>query len=102
MPASLEPDRRARVLMECCCRQAEISALAKKVDGAHRLTEGMKRGARRPVDSRMISPRGTGVAVLNVIYACRANCAIKQCFRIDPRCFWWQVQGTDRHPPSRC
>jgi len=48
----------------------------------------MKRGARRPVDSRMISPRGTGVAVLNVIYACRANHAIKQCFRIDPRCFW--------------
>jgi len=52
----------------------------------------MKRGARRPVDKRMISLGGTGVAVLTVIYACNAKSRIKQCFRIRPRCFWCKAQ----------
>src|SRR5216684_8515266 len=86
MPTAPEPSRCASVLIGRCRGRPRFQPSQKSGRRAPALLRGMKRGAHRPVDSRMISPRGTGVAVLNVIYAHSANRAIKQCFRVDPRC----------------
>jgi hypothetical protein len=61
-----------------CCRDAKTSAL-KKIGRRTPRLRGLRRGVRRPLDSRRDIASGgkRGVAVLSMIWVRRVVCAIK-------------------------